>query len=147
MRILILLCVLTTSWPAQALLCTSIRTFTELSVVEEDRDTSKFIPMYYLADEYPEYPGGEKEMIAFIQTHISYPELAYNHGHEGTVIIGLVIQKDGKVSDLKVIRSVGLGCDEAALEVFKKMPLWKPAIQGGKAIPVKYIVPVRFSLF
>jgi protein TonB len=110
-------------------------------------DTTKLIPLFIFADEYPEYPGGEQAMIRFIRENIQYPELAYSHGHEGTVLLEFIVDRKGAVDQIKVLKSIGLGCDKAAVAVFKKMPRWQPAVQGGRAIAVRYITPVKFSLF
>jgi protein TonB len=112
-----------------------------------ESDTTEFVPYFLFADQYPEYPGGEQEMIRYIRENIEYPELAYSHGHEGTVIVEFVVEENGSIGQLKILRSVGLGCDEAALAVFDDMPQWRPAVQGGRAIAVRYITPVKFSLF
>ncbi|PHN07169.1 energy transducer TonB [Flavilitoribacter nigricans] len=110
-------------------------------------DTAEYIPFFLFADQLPKYPGGEKEMVRFIQESIEYPELAYSHGHEGTVVVEFVVENDGRITQMKILRSVGLGCDEAALAVFRKMPRWQPALQGGRNIAVRYVTPVKFSLF
>lgn len=110
-------------------------------------DTTDAVPLFLFADHYPEYPGGEKEMIRFIQKNIQYPNLAYDHGHEGTVLVEFIVDETGVVNQIKVLKGIGLGCDEAALEVFKHMPKWRPAVRGGKNIPVRYITPIEFQLF
>lgn len=119
----------------------------ESSLLQLESDTTDFVPFFFFADQYPHYPGGESEMIRYIREHIQYPELAYSHGHEGTVLVEFVVERDGKIGQVKILRSVGLGCDEAALAVFEDMPAWQPAVQGGREIAVRYITPVKFSLF
>lgn len=111
------------------------------------RDTTDFVPLFLFADQIPQYPGGEKAMIRFIEENIEYPELAYSHGHEGTVLVEFVVHTDGSLDRVKVLRGIGLGCDEAALAVLKKMPRWQPAFDNGRVTPVRYITQVKFSLF
>lgn len=113
----------------------------------KDRKIDDRVMLYTEAEEYPEFPGGEKAMTQYIRENLEYPELARDHGHEGTVVVQFVVETDGSVGQLKILRTVGLGCDKAAIAVFKEMPKWKPAYQSGIAVPVRYITPVKFSLF
>lgn len=110
-------------------------------------DSTKLITYDVYADQYPEYPGGIPGMTRYIQEHVEYPELAYSHGHEGTVLLEYVIEKDGSIGEVKVVKKVGLGCDEAAVAVFKNMPRWEPARRDGEVIAVRCRTPVKFSLF
>lgn len=111
------------------------------------KDTTEFVPLFLFADQIPQYPGGEKAMIRFFRENIKYPELAYSHGHEGTVLVEFIVEKDGSIKRARVLKGIGLGCDKAALEVLEKMPNWKPALDKGKATSVRYITQIRFSLF
>ena len=92
----------------------------------------------------PSFPGGETALKDYISDHLKYPPLAVEGDITGRVFVGFVVMEDGSLDCFKLIRGLGYGCDEAALEVFKDMPKWMPAMQRGKAISYPYIVPVHF---
>lgn len=93
----------------------------------------------------PEYPGGEGALMAFFKENIQYPENAFENKIEGNVKISFVISRDGSLRDFKVVNGLGYGCDEEAIRVAKLMPNWKPAMQNGKAVPVQFTLPIKFS--
>jgi len=101
---------------------------------------------FLLIDEMPEYPGGEAGMFEFISTNIMYPKEAKKHKIQGRVEIQFVVDENGKVVDTKVLKGIGYGCDEEALRVVNAMPKWKPAIQKGKPVRVRFVIPIRFKL-
>lgn len=92
----------------------------------------------------PEYPGGAGEMQSFITRNINYPEEA--DGEQGRVIVKFVVNKDGSISDVKVIRGLNEVLDKEAVRVIQSMPNWKPGKQHGKTVRVRYSVPVMFRL-
>ncbi len=94
----------------------------------------------------PEFPGGDAALLGFLHRHLKYPLLARNIGIEGTVYVSFVIMPDGSVSDIKLVRGIGGGCDEEALRVIGMMPDWKPGIQAGRKVPAGRIVPIKFEL-
>ena len=94
----------------------------------------------------PEYPGGFDAMFDFINANLVYPQEAIDAGIEGRVFVGFVVEKDGSVSSIKLLRGIGYGCDEAAMDVVRKMPKWKPATQRGKPVRVQYQLPFNFKL-
>lgn len=94
----------------------------------------------------PEYPGGFDAMFDFINANLVYPQEAIDAGIEGRVFVGFVVEKDGSVSSIKLLRGIGYGCDEAAMDVVRKMPKWKPATQRGKPVRVQYQFPLNFKL-
>lgn len=85
-------------------------------------------------------------MYAYIQKNLVYPEKAKAEGIEGRVFITFTIEKDGSVSNVKILRGIGGGCDEAAKEVVEKMPKWKPGTQRGKPVRVQFNLPIKFEL-
>jgi TonB family protein len=95
-------------------------------------------------EQMPQFPGGDKAMIKFIKSNLKYPDIARKIGASGTVIINFVVESDGKISNIKVIRGIGSGCDEEAVRIFQLMPDWIPGKNYGKAVNVSYTVPVRF---
>jgi TonB family protein len=95
----------------------------------------------------PEYPdGGMKGMMEFVSKNIKYPVNAVKNRIEGRVVIQFVVEKDGSITNEKVIKGVNPELDEEALRVYRLMPKWKPGMQRGKAVRVKYTSPILFKL-
>jgi len=101
---------------------------------------------YSYVEQMPQFPGGDLEMIKFIRLNLRYPPMAQENRITGTVVVNFVVDRDGKITRVKVIRGVGGGCDEEAVRVISKMPTWSPGKQGGKAVLVSFTVPIRYSL-
>ena len=102
--------------------------------------------VYDMTEQQPQFPGGPKELMAFLGTNIRYPVAAQEAGVQGRVICQFVITKEGKVADIKVLRSVSPEIDEEAVRVIKAMPTWTPGKQDGQAVNVRYTLPVTFKL-
>lgn len=102
--------------------------------------------IFQVVEEMPEYPGGMAECLKFISSNIKYPTIAQENGVQGRVIVQFVVNQDGSIVDPVVMRSVDPYLDKEALRVIKMMPKWKPGKQRGKAVRVKYTVPVTFKL-
>ena len=100
----------------------------------------------HIVENMPEYPGGFDAMSDFISANLVYPLEAKDAAIEGRVFVGFVVEKDGAVSSIKLLRGIGYGCDEAAMDVVRKMPKWKPAMQRGKPVRIEYMFPVKFEL-
>jgi protein TonB len=98
------------------------------------------------AEQMPEFGDDPAALAEFLSRNINYPEMAKANGQEGKVIVQFVVGRDGKISDIEVLKKGGWGFDEAALEVVKKMPAWKPAKQNGKAVPLRMTLPIKFTL-
>jgi protein TonB len=94
----------------------------------------------------PEFPGGYNAIPSYISKNIVYPEKAKKEKIEGRVFVNFIVEKDGKVSDVKVLRGIGGGCDEEAMRVVREMPDWTPGMQDGQAVRVSYNVPIVFAL-
>ena len=102
--------------------------------------------IYQIVDEMPQYPGGEKAMMEYVAKNVKYPQEAKDKEIQGRVFVSFVIEKDGSVNEVKVLRSIGGGCDEEAVRVIKDMPKWKPGKQEGKPVRVSYMMPINFKL-
>ncbi len=96
--------------------------------------------------EKPRYPGGDSELKKYLSLSLHYPNPALEQKIEGEVMIGFLIDVEGYISDIKIIKGIGYGCDEEAMRVVKEMPQWEPARIKGKAIKVAYRLPVVFEL-
>ena len=102
--------------------------------------------VFDVVEEMPSFPGGQGALMSFLSSNIKYPVVAQENGVQGRVIVGFVVEKDGSISDVKVMRSVDPSLDREAQRVVKAMPKWKPGKQNGSAVRVKYTVPVVFRL-
>lgn len=94
----------------------------------------------------PEFAGGMQGWGQYLAANLNYPEPAKTNKVEGRVILSFIVEKDGKISDIKVLRGVGSGLDEEAVRVVKNSPSWKPGIQAGLPVRVAYTMPVFFQL-
>ena len=94
----------------------------------------------------PEFPGGVSAMMKFIATNVQYPMAAMEKSEQGTVYVQLYIEKDGSVTEAKIVRGVSETIDKEALRVVNKMPKWKPGESEGKPVRVKQVLPIRFTL-
>jgi len=97
-------------------------------------------------DHPPQFPGDMPAFYAYLRDHVHYPQQARDQGISGKVFISFVITEDGSVEQVKVEKGIGGGCDEAAIETVTNMPKWKPGVQNGKPVRVKYNIPISFSL-
>lgn len=111
--------------------------------VEEEEEEVVFV----VVETMPEFPGGQQALFKYLSENVKYPVIAQENGIQGRVICQFVVNKDGSIVDVEVVRSGGdASLDKEALRVIKSMPKWKPGKQRGKAVRVKYTVPVNFRL-
>ena len=94
----------------------------------------------------PMFRGGERKLMEFIGNNVVYPKEAIDAGIEGKVFVEFYIEKDGTVSNAKVLQGIGYGCDEEALRVVGLMPKWAPGKVRGESIRVRYTLPINFKL-
>lgn len=97
-------------------------------------------------EKLPEFPGGMAEMYKFINSHIKYPSAAQRGNISGRVFVKFVVEKDGSIGSIEILKGIGFGCDEEAARVIKSMPRWSPAKQNGKSVRVYYNMPVFYRL-
>lgn len=102
--------------------------------------------IYQKVEVMPEFPGGNSALFLFLATNVKYPTISQENGIQGRVIVSFVIDKDGSITDIEVVRSIDPILDKEAIRVIKIMPKWKPGMIKGKPVRVKYTVPVTFSL-
>lgn len=95
---------------------------------------------------YPEFPGGMAAWAKFIQKNLKYPGAALDNGTQGKVYLSFVIEKDGSITDVNVLRGIGFGCDEEAVRVIKKSPRWKAGFQNNRMVRVRYTMPIQYTL-
>ena len=112
--------------------------------IEEEEVVEQEI--FQIVEEMPAFPGGEAKLMEYVGKNVKYPQIARESGIKGRVFVSFVVEPDGSVSNVKVLRGIGGGCDEEAMRVVKAMPKWKPGKQRGKAVRVSYMLPVNFQL-
>lgn len=111
--------------------------------VEDEEEEVVFV----VVESMPEFPGGQQALFKYLSENVKYPVFAQESGIQGRVICQFVVNKDGSIVDVEVVRSGGdSSLDNEARRVIKSMPKWKPGKQRGKAVRVKYTVPVNFKL-
>ena len=110
----------------------------EEEVVEE--------PIFVVVETMPAFPGGVPALMAYLQKSIRYPAIARESNIHGTVYLSFVIEKDGSVSDVEILRGIGGGCDEEAIRVVSNMPKWSAGKQRDLPVRVKYCLPIKFVL-
>ncbi len=114
--------------------------------VEAPAQESPADDAFDVVEQMPEYPGGPKALMEFLNNNVQYPAEAEKAGIQGRVIATFVVEKDGSISNAKVVKSVDPLLDAEALRVIDAMPNWKPGMQNGKVVRVKYTVPLSFHL-
>lgn len=102
--------------------------------------------IFIYVESTPEFPGGSAKMMEYITKNLVYPSEAKKNKIEGRVFVSFIVEKDGSITNVKVLRGLGSGCDEEAIRIVEKMPNWTPGSNSGKPINVKFTLPIRFSL-
>ena len=117
---------------------------TPVKIEEEEEEAEDEI--FQVVENDPEFPGGAEAMYKYLAQNIKYPQLARENNITGRVYHQFVVEKDGSVTNVKVMRDIGGGCGAEAVRVVKSMPKWTPGKQRGKAVRVYYQIPVNVSL-
>jgi len=103
-------------------------------------------PVYSFVEKMPEYPGGQNELMQFLQANLQYPDSARHLDIEGKVVAHFIVNEDGSISDASILHHLGYGCDEEVLRVIALMPRWTPGQQNGTPVKVYFTLPVTFKL-
>ncbi|HSG67464.1 MAG TPA: energy transducer TonB [Bacteroidales bacterium] len=114
--------------------------------IEVEEEVVEEAPIFTVVESMPEFLGGMQELYTYLGNNIKYPVMAKESGIQGKVYVTFVVERDGSITDVKVLRGIGGGCDEEAVRVVQSMPKWKPGKQRGKPVRVQYNLPVRFTL-
>lgn len=112
----------------------------------QDEEESEEQQIFMVVESMPVFPGGEANLYKYLAENIKYPQMAKESGIQGRVFVTFVVERDGSVTDVRVLRGIGGGCDEEAIRVVKGMPRWTPGKQRGKSVRVQYNLPVKFTL-
>ena len=110
--------------------------------IEEEEDNV----IFQVVEKMPSFPGGDAALFKFLGDNVKYPVIAQENGVQGRVICQFVVNRDGTIVDVEVVRSVDASLDKEAIRVIKSMPKWSPGQQRGKPVRVKYTLPVNFKL-
>lgn len=102
--------------------------------------------VFDVVEQMPSFPGGQGALMQYLANNIKYPVVAQENGVQGRVVVSFVVERDGSITDVQVVRSVDPSLDREAQRVVKSMPRWIPGKQNGQAVRVKYNVPVSFRL-
>ena len=117
----------------------------EYDVVEVEPEPEEEAP-FMVVEDMPEFPGGTAALLEYLRKNIKYPAICRENNIQGRVIVSFVVNKDGAIVDPEVVKSVNPSLDKEAVRVISTMPNWKPGMQRGKAVRVKYTVPLNFRL-
>lgn len=115
-------------------------------VVEEEEEEESAQQIFTVVEKQPEFPGGTAELFKYLSKAIEYPVIAQENGIQGRVVCSFVVNRDGSIVDIQVMRGVDPSLDKEAIRVISEMPKWKPGEQRGKPVRVRFILPVQFRL-
>ena len=113
---------------------------------EDQQIVEEKMEPFLVVEQMPDFPGGEAELYRYLEKNMKFPAMARESGVTGTVYIKFVVGKDGKISNITLLRGIGAGCDEEAMRVISGMPAWKPGKQNGVTVPVWFTLPIKFTL-
>lgn len=122
---------------------TAMEVYVPIEVEEEEIVEEE---IFTVVETMPSFPGGDIARIKFLQKNIKYPQMARESQIQGTVYVTFVVETDGSVTDVRVLRGIGGGCDEEAVRVIKMMPKWNAGQQRGKPVRVQFNMPIKFTL-
>jgi periplasmic protein TonB len=116
--------------------------------IDETDETKKIKKreIFTAVEQNPEFAGGQAEMYRYLGENIKYPAAAQRANISGRVFVKFVVEDDGSIGDVVVMKGIGFGCDEEAIRVVKSMPRWKPGVQNGKNVRVYYNMPIVYKL-
>ena len=114
-----------------------------INFVIDDKEEDQ---VFTVVEDMPEFPGGRKALLSYLANNINYPEEAKKAKVSGRVFVSFVIEKDGSVNDVKLLRGIGSGCDKESIRVVSSMPNWTPGTQKGAPVRVQYNLPIKFAL-
>ena len=116
------------------------------SFMTSTAQTKKNNMVYDVVEVMPQFPGGQIAMMKYIMENIKYPKQIMEEGIQGRVTVSFIVEKDGRVSNVRLLRSVQSALDKEAVRVVKSMPKWTPGKQNGKPVRVRFNLPVMFKL-
>ena len=118
----------------------------DIAAPEPPKQVVEETKIFTVVEQMPMFPGGDAALMGYLRDNMHYPTVAAENGVQGRVVVGFVVERDGSITDVNVLRSVDPSLDREAVRVVKAMPKWTPGKQNGSAVRVKYQVPVTFRL-
>lgn len=125
---------------------TQVEEYKTLVPAQEEEAEVQEQEIFQVVENAPAFPGGDMARMKFLQDNIKYPIMSKESGIQGTVYVTFVVERSGAVTDVKILRGIGGGCDEEAMRVVKNMPKWEPGKQRGKPVRVQFNMPIKFTL-
>ena len=117
-----------------------------MAVQAQTTNTAPDDSIYTVVEQAPQYPDGQEALLKYLAENIKYPDLARQNNIQGTVFVNFVVEPNGSISNVMILRGIGGGCDEEAMRVVKNMPDWTPGYNDGRAVRVRYNIPIRFII-
>ncbi len=118
--------------------------------LSEDIDNSQYVEVpddpFLIVEDMPSFPGGLQAFYQYVAKNLDYPRIAKRMGVSGKVTLEFVIDRDGRIIEVKTVKGIGFGCDEEAMEVLKNSPKWNPGKQRGQEVKVRMVLPIWFKL-
>lgn len=118
----------------------------EIPLEPEEEEMMEEEPVFVIVESMPMFPGGEEARLKYLNENVRYPTMANEAGIQGRVYVEFVVEKDGSVTNVRVIRGIGGGCDEEAIRVVQNMPKWIPGRQRNVPVRVRFNMPIKFIL-
>ncbi|MDH5366952.1 MAG: energy transducer TonB [Cyclobacteriaceae bacterium] len=115
-------------------------------IVFEEAEEEVADEVFTIVEEMAEFKGGKVAFAKFLQKNVKYPPIARRMGVEGKVYVQFIVGKDGTLSDIKILKGLGAGCDEESIRVMKKSPPWKVAKQRGRPVRLRMVIPLNFTM-
>jgi protein TonB len=125
---------------------TEVEEYKAPAIKQEEEEEVEEQQIFMVVENAPAFPGGDAARMKFLQDNIKYPQMARESGIQGTVYVTFVVERSGAVTDVKILRGIGGGCDEEAVRVVQNMPRWEPGKQRGKPVRVQFNMPIKFTL-
>ncbi|MBN3035660.1 MAG: TonB family protein [Bacteroidales bacterium] len=111
-----------------------------------DQAGADTLPVFTAVERMPRFPGGEEARLGYLRDNIRYPQYARHWGIQGRVFVSFIVEKDGTIAGVKVLRGIGGGCDEEAMRVISNMTRWEPGTQKGEPVRVQFNMPILFKI-
>ncbi|GAB2588370.1 energy transducer TonB [Spirosoma areae] len=127
-------------------LLTGLLRLPALAQTDSVSTTSREQEVFTVVEQPPQFPGGMQNLGEYLRKNLRYPEAARQAKVEGRVFVNFLVSNQGKIQDVHVLKRVGFGMDEEALRLMQAMPNWIPGRQSGRAVNVRYNLPINFSL-
>ena len=127
----------------------AVKSTTETGEITAESSAPKKVftgKVFYIVEQMPSFPGGLAELMKWLDSHVRYPTAAIRDGIQGRVFVSFIVEPDGSISNVKLVRSVDVNLDREALRVVSEMPNWTPGKQGGNKVRVRYSLPIAFRL-